>query len=109
MNRHLLKFVIAATVGLAPAARAADHADYWQLDAVATPGHLSPEVGGMDTLADGRIAVAMHSGEVYLFNPANQEWKLFAAGLHDPLGLAAISDEVDELLDGVLREPDRED
>lgn len=93
MRKFMGNLTVAAVLGLiGGVSHAADPADYWKLEAVATPPHLSPEIGGMDTLDDGRIAVAFHSGEVYFFNPATHEWKLFAAGLHDPLGLVVIND-----------------
>src|SRR5690606_30447457 len=32
-------------------------------------------------------------GEIMIYNPETKEWKLFASGLHEPLGIKAISDK----------------
>lgn len=58
------------------------------------PGEgLVLEVGGMDFLADGRLAVAIRKGEVWIIDglsgaaPGGVRARLFASGLHEPLGL----------------------
>ena len=51
------------------------------------------EVSGMDFLLDGRLAVAIRKGEVWMLGgvlagaPEKVSYKLFASGLHEPLGL----------------------
>lgn len=58
------------------------------------------EVGGMDFLPDGRLAVAIRKGEVWIFeglgDPTLKSLKtnLFASGLHEPLGLLSESDSL---------------
>ncbi len=70
-----------------PAAPAADAwTDAFPLAAVASPAGVDDQVGGMAFLPDGRLAVAFHRGEVFLRSPAG-DWKQFAEGLHEPLGL----------------------
>lgn len=59
---------------------------------VPLPEGLTAEVGGMDFLPNGNLIVCFHRGEVMTFNPDTEEWKLFAMGLHDPLGLHVVSD-----------------
>ncbi|MEN8783131.1 MAG: PQQ-dependent sugar dehydrogenase [Akkermansiaceae bacterium] len=49
------------------------------------------QIDGLDFLPDGRMVVCQPSGEVFLFNPKTFEWKLFAEGLHNPLGVIAES------------------
>ncbi len=63
------------------------------------PGAGLPlEVGGMDWTPDGRLAVAVRKGEVWLLDgvlqatPHNVRAKLFASGLHEPLGLLREGD-----------------
>ena len=52
------------------------------------------EPGAMETLPDGRLAIATRRGEIYLLdqpladNPAEASYSLFASGLHEVLGLA---------------------
>lgn len=59
---------------------------------VSLPKGLTAEVGGLDVLPDGRLVVAFHRGEVMTYDPKTEVWKKFAEGLHDPLGVLAISD-----------------
>ncbi len=58
---------------------------------VPLPPGLTAEVGGLDFLPDGRLAVAFHRGEVMTYQPKTGVWKRFAEGLHDPLGVLAVS------------------
>jgi len=53
--------------------------------------HQSMQIDGMDFMSDGRLAVCLPSGEVFLYEPATTNWQLFAEGLHNPLGLIAVS------------------
>ena len=59
---------------------------------IATPPGIDPQVGAMDRAPDGRIAVALHRGEVMFFDPANDSWKVFATGLQEPLGMLVEAD-----------------
>src|SRR5207249_622142 len=65
------------------------------------PGEGIPlEVGGMDFMPDGRLAVAIRKGEVWLLDgvlsgPADKVgYKLFASGLHEPLGALREGDSL---------------
>ncbi|MEI6872380.1 MAG: hypothetical protein WCL08_08880 [Verrucomicrobiota bacterium] len=58
------------------------------------PGAGIPlEVSGMDWTADGKLALAIRKGEVWLVDgvltetPDKLQYRLFASGLHEPLGL----------------------
>lgn len=70
---------------------AQEEADFYRLDKIAIPEAISLEVGGMDFLPNGDLAVCTRRGEVYLISdPGGEaEFKLFARGLHEPLGLLA--------------------
>src|SRR5947209_20401708 len=57
------------------------------------PGEgIALEVSGMDFMPDGKLAVVIRKGEVWLLDgvltrPADKvDFKLFASGLHEPLG-----------------------
>ncbi|MFD2570725.1 PQQ-dependent sugar dehydrogenase [Spirosoma soli] len=65
--------------------------DYYEVETIATPPGLVAETGGLSFLPDGRMAACFHRGEVMLYNPKTKTWKLFAEGLHDPLGVVAIN------------------
>ena len=51
----------------------------------------SRQIDGLDFLPDGRMAVCLPSGEIFFYDPGSSEWQLFAEGLHNPLGLVAMS------------------
>jgi glucose/arabinose dehydrogenase len=69
---------------------AADSAcNYYRIENIPVPKGLLAEVGGMDFMPDGRLVASFHRGEVLTYQPAAREWKVFAEGLHDPLGLVA--------------------
>ena len=71
---------------------AQDENDFYILESVVIPEDIKLEVGGMDFLPDGRLAVTTRRGEVWMIeNPTgeNLTYSLFARGLHEPLGLAA--------------------
>ncbi|MEO6786692.1 MAG: hypothetical protein ABI318_11210, partial [Chthoniobacteraceae bacterium] len=64
------------------------------------PGEgIALEVSGMDWTADGKLAVAIRKGEVWLLDgalgpPDKVKYKLFASGLHEPLGLLRDGDSL---------------
>ena len=91
MKSPLTVAVAALALLFAPIARAA-HSDYYTVEDIATPADLVPECGGIAFLPDGRLVAVFHHGEVYFYNPSTREWKLFAQGLHCPLGVLPISD-----------------
>ncbi|WPP49481.1 DUF7133 domain-containing protein [Catalinimonas niigatensis] len=65
--------------------------DFYTVEDIPLPEGLLPEVGGMDFMPDGKLAVAFHRGEVMLYDPDSATWQLFARGLHDPLGVLAVN------------------
>lgn len=63
----------------------------YTVHSISFPKGLSAETGAIDFLPDGTLVAAFHRGEVYFYHPHHKHWHLFASGLHDPLGLIAIS------------------
>ena len=64
--------------------------NYYSIEDIPIPEDIVLEVGGMDVLPDGSLAVCTRRGEVWIIsNPDgnNPEYQLFAEGLHEPLGL----------------------
>ena len=66
--------------------------DYYRLIDIPIPDSVLLEVGGLDAMADGRLAVATRRGEVWVIGGAYGEgveptYTRFAHGLHEPLGL----------------------
>lgn len=68
--------------------------DYYRLSTIPVPDHIKLEVSGLALLPDGRLAAANRRGEIWFLDgvhdamPTNVTYKLFASGLHEPLGLA---------------------
>ena len=65
------------------------------------PGQgIALEVSGMDFAADGRLAVAIRKGEIWLLDGLQSAeagavgYTLFAAGLHEPLGVLRDGDSL---------------
>ena len=65
------------------------------------PGEgIALEVSGMDFISDGRLAVAIRKGEVWLLDGVlsgsadKVSYKLFASGLHEPLGALRDGDSL---------------
>jgi glucose/arabinose dehydrogenase len=57
---------------------------------VEMPHGLMAETGGLAFLPDGRLVACFIRGEVMLYTPETKEWKVFATGLHEPLGIHAV-------------------
>ncbi len=72
-------------------ARAQQVEDHYKVDNIPTPPGLDPQVGGLDFMPDGRLVACFHRGEVYTFHPETSEWRFFAEGLQEPLGVVAVS------------------
>ena len=68
--------------------------DYYRMSTIPIPENVVLEVGGLETLPDGRRAIATRRGEVWLVeNPGSLQgsrphFTRFAQGLHEALGLS---------------------
>ena len=74
----------------------------YRVETITMPAGLTSENGAVEFLPDGRLVASFTRGEVMIYNPLTKEWKLFAEGLHDPLGILVISNS--ELL--VMQRPE---
>lgn len=67
--------------------------DYYRLTTIPVPEGIHLEGGGVESLPDGKVAVATRRGDVWIIeNPymqsgRNPRFRKFAEGLHEPLGL----------------------
>lgn len=94
MIRHLMLSVV--LLGSMAPARAADpiENDYYKLTVLPTPEGTVLEIGAIEPLPNGQVAVSTRRGEIWLVdnayaeNPAEVKWTRFAHGLHEVLGLA---------------------
>ena len=72
--------------------------DYYSLENVQTPkllldryGKNGSQTDGLDFMPDGRLVACFVGGEVFTLHPETGKWKLFADGLHTPLGVVALN------------------
>jgi 2-polyprenyl-3-methyl-5-hydroxy-6-metoxy-1,4-benzoquinol methylase len=69
-------------------------ADYYRITSFTTPAEAVLEAGAFNLMSDGRLAVATRRGEIWMITDplaatvGPQQFKRFAHGLHEPLGLA---------------------
>ncbi len=74
-------------------AEAPQESDYYRLTTFATPPGTALEVGSIELLPEGKLALGTRRGEVWLVenaheaDPARVKYQLFASGLHEVLGL----------------------
>lgn len=67
--------------------------DYYKILTIPSPEDINIEVGGITTLPDNRIALCTRRGDIWIVENPYLEgnvapyFKLFASGLHEPLGL----------------------
>jgi hypothetical protein len=70
-----------------------EEAKYYRLVTLPVPQGIVMEVGGLKFRPDGKLFACTRRGEVWLISnpcaddPAKIKYKLFATGLHEPLGL----------------------
>jgi len=68
--------------------------DFYEIKTLPIPQDLYLEVGGLATMPDGRLAVSTRRGEIWIIeNPYQKDshqtnYRRFASGLHEILGLA---------------------
>ena len=65
--------------------------DFYAINAVEIPADAYLEVGALEWIPDGRLAVASRRGEVWMVSDSatgKPRWQRFAHGLHEVLGLA---------------------
>ena len=68
--------------------------DFYEIKTLPIPQDLYLEVGGLATMPDGRLAVSTRRGEIWIVeNPYQKDshqtnYRRFASGLHEILGLA---------------------
>jgi len=97
--RVALVAALAASVPATAIAQTAREPDYYAVDFIPTPPGAI-EVGGMDFLPDGRLAVSTRHGQVWIVenpcaaNPADAKLHLFAEGLYEGLGLKVVDGEI---------------
>jgi mono/diheme cytochrome c family protein/glucose/arabinose dehydrogenase len=68
-------------------------ANTYEIEEIALPSGLSPELSGITFTPSGALVVVNRQGEVWITPDAKAgDWQRFAFGLHEPLGVLALSD-----------------
>ena len=96
ISRHAWMLVASLVLVVSGLARAAEptEADYYKLLTFEPPKGVVLEVGGLEWMPDGKLAVATRRGEIFLVenpyaaDPKDAKFHRFASGLHEILGLA---------------------
>jgi hypothetical protein len=89
LHPHMRSLIALLTVSLASAAPT--EADFYPITSFPTPPGTALEVGSIELLPDGRLALGTRRGEVWLAKPKGKDgfdYTLHASGLHEVLGLA---------------------
>jgi hypothetical protein len=93
-NRHILvwMFMVWLLSNEALASEAVEaplrEDQFYRIETIPLPAHVVLEVGGICRMPDGRIMIGTRRGEIWAFH--NDEWKLFASGLDEVMGLWPI-------------------
>lgn len=66
-------------------------ADYYTVENIPLPEGLIAETGAIGFMPDGRFIACFHRGEIMTYNLKTKKWKLFAEGMHDPLGILVVN------------------
>ncbi|RBP46482.1 mono/diheme cytochrome c family protein [Roseimicrobium gellanilyticum] len=72
------------------------YANTYEIEEITLPKAMSPELSGVAFTPSGKLVVVNRPGEIWIRDDARVEsWRRFAFGLHEPLGVLALSgDEI---------------
>ena len=68
-------------------------ADSYRLEEISLPPGMSPEVSAVAFAPSGTLVVANRHGEVWMRAPRQGQWRRFAYGLHEPMGVHVDADD----------------
>lgn len=107
----LLCAATARAVVVRPVPAPADEDQYYRIVTLPIPPGIVLEVGAMDFMPDGKLAVATRRGDIYLVEnalsdpPQDLKFHRFASGMHELLGLAQKNGQLYALQRGELTMP----
>ena len=90
--RHIILTLILTSTTVIAQDAVPIEADYYKLLSFEIPKAINLESGAIEVLSDGNLAVSTLRGDIYVVNNAwsdnpAAEFKQFAMGLHEVLGL----------------------
>lgn len=69
--------------------------DYYQIETIALPKGIPPEVGAIQFDSEGTLYVALRRGDIFMAEPtkdsSNFQWQHFASGFHNACGLEVVA------------------
>ncbi len=113
----MINAVCALALLQAPSVAPTDESAYYSVDYLRPPEGALVEVGGMDFLPDGRLALSTRRGQVWIVDnpldpdPTKATFHLFAEGLQEGLGLKVVDGHIVVLQRGelsLLRDDDKD-
>jgi len=87
-----LALTILAVAAITLPAFAEDMRDYYDIESIKMPENVVGEIGGISALPNGKLAVVFYREGVFFYDPTTKQWTHFAYGLHEPLGIHAVSE-----------------
>jgi glucose/arabinose dehydrogenase len=87
MTRHVVMMILVMCLSLL---QAVARDDLYKIETIPLP-EGEESVDGIAFLPDGRLVACLSLSKVYILDLENQDWRLFADGLHTPLGLLPLS------------------
>ncbi|GEO04511.1 hypothetical protein AAE02nite_21750 [Adhaeribacter aerolatus] len=63
----------------------------YRVESIPMPDNLVSETGALEFLPNGELVAGFSRGEIMIYNPQTKQWRVFAHGLHDPLGILVVS------------------
>ena len=101
MNRFA--FLLCLSLAWGNVSQANKITDFYEIESVSPPelllrrygnskGGQGTQADGLDFMPYGRLVACLVGGEVFTLHPKTGKWKLFADGLHTPLGVVALND-----------------
>lgn len=84
--------LLADPCGGEPAPADARVAQYYEVKNLPLPTGIDPEIGGLNAMPNGDLVATFHHGEVAFYSPSKRQWRIFAEGLHEPLGVLPEAD-----------------
>ena len=95
--RRVCSFVFWLSLGCL-STQGAKITDFYDIETITPPcllmeryGKAGTQADGLDFMPDGRLVACFVGGEVFTLDPKTGKWKLFADGLHTPLGVVAVN------------------
>ena len=85
---YIILFFVFALVGSGERQR---NVPSYIVETIKMPAGLTSETGALAFLPNGNLVASFTRGEIMIYNTFKKTWKLFAEGLHDPLGIYVVS------------------